>query len=739
MRWVSTLVAATLMTAMVPAATGQEGTVSYRLMAYNVGSAANLPLGPRQIGQIADTIIDNAADIVGLAEVELGTAWHDGRDHVAELCVALAKRGYPMHVYKWPAFELVQGWQTPALLSRLPIEESGYDVVPPPGGFRWCVGHITVKVAENTPIRAYMTHFWPQGDPKMQIEAVRKLVSLPNSFDGPCTIMGDFNLVPESNLYPVVIDQGWTSSCQAVFGAKRPSVQGQAGIAGPLPLTNQIDYIFGNLHIAFSDSYIGYFSMSDHWPIVAEVRVKTNGPPVRDSLPNTSATRSPAATARARAAALYRKHQYDKAAEAYTEWEKAADTPDDKGFAAYSAASVQLLTGNARASLRGFTQVARHYANTEWSTRAHYRRAFMLRDQKKWDAAEKAFLAFLDGYYRIIDPDEPKAPTVSITATEIAACRNGAGQKTNRTEILKELAAKHPTAIVARAAAYQLARDAFNAGDQKTAVRYLKQANPSATGLWPHEAQKIAQAYKAAGEPEQAEHFNSTFLEFFNDPLLRRVRATRWEKQRDPDRFVYEVTKADVIRIDGDLSDWKREPAVTLSGPDHLYISNPRALSYDPSAKIYLATNGQSLLIAVEVIDDAHHNSHRDADIWRGDSLQIAIDPAADATRGYNEDDLEIGVALTDSGVLTHKWYDKHDRDLSKITAAVKRVSRHTRYELAVPLAFLSIENTPPARIGLNILVGLSDGNNRLGWLDWTPGIGEEKAPYLYPTLELKR
>ncbi len=57
----------------------KNGSVTYRLMTYNVASAANIPLGPRRIKQIAETIIGNAVDIAGLTEMELGTAWHGGR------------------------------------------------------------------------------------------------------------------------------------------------------------------------------------------------------------------------------------------------------------------------------------------------------------------------------------------------------------------------------------------------------------------------------------------------------------------------------------------------------------------------------------------------------------------------------------------------------------------------------------------------------------------------------------
>ena len=78
----------------------------------------------------------------------------------------------------------------------------------------WCVGYIDVELAADTLVRAAMTHFWPIGEPKARDAAVQKLARLPHAFQGPRTLMGDFNLNPASHLYKIVTDQfslsrGW--------------------------------------------------------------------------------------------------------------------------------------------------------------------------------------------------------------------------------------------------------------------------------------------------------------------------------------------------------------------------------------------------------------------------------------------------------------------------------------------------------------------------------------------------
>jgi len=481
--------------------------VNYRLMAYNVGCAANIPLGPKQIGQIADTIIDHRVDIAGLTELEQGTVWHDRRDLVAELGAALKKRGYPMHAHSWRQMPIAGGWFTPALFSRYPIVESGCERVNQRDYTNWCAGYVTVNVADNTPIRAYMTHIWPRGEPQVLNQAVLQHASLPNKWKGPKTIMGDFNLTPEGNLFKIVAGQGWRNSCHVVHGTPCLTVQGTAGISGVLPLKSQIDYIFGNNEIQFVDSHVGYYSMSDHWPIFAEVRVRAKGPPVEIKTSSSKTSQSQKAKARAKAADYYCKRNYLKAAAAYRDWEKICKDNDDAGFAAYSSAYMYMMAGKTITAVKTLERIVHSYPKTEWSTRAHQRMAFFYKESKRWPQAEMEFLAYLDGYYQYIHPDDVKSPAIKPTAQEIAECRTNFGKKTTLWQVIEEWSRGNPKNIIVRAAAYQLGNKKMTAGDNRQALPYFLVADPSPKGLHTGTAKSIIEMYKANNRNDLAKPF----------------------------------------------------------------------------------------------------------------------------------------------------------------------------------------------------------------------------------------
>lgn len=712
-------------------------TVTYRLLSFNAGSAAGIPLGLRQIGQIADLVIDNAADIVGLCEMELGTAWHDGRAHVAELAVALADRGYPMHIYEWPSIQIQGGWQTPALLTRWPIDESGYDVIDPPAGFRWCVGHVTIRVAENTPVRAYMTHIWPQGSPEASAAAVWRVASLHHAFNGPATIMGDFNLTPDSGLFKVITAEGWRSSCDALGRGPCPAVQGTAGVSGPLPLLAQIDYVFGNEGVQFVDGYVPYFSPSDHWAVVAEVRVAANGPPLPTGLPNTSASRLPGGVARATAARLYRAHDYAGAAEAFDAMERATADRDAAAYAAFSSASMRWLAGDAEAGAKALAQVAARYARSDWAARARYRRAFLLKQARQFADAEGEFVRALAAYYEFVDTDV-KSPMVRLIAAEIAECRKAQSKAGSPNGVLEELADRNPRGTVARAAAYALAYAAQQANDHDRVARYLRQARPTPHGLWHDQARVIAEAWLEIGDTEQADLFYAQFLAGLDDPLHRRIRAAQWDKRRHPDRYVFSVPHVPLIRVDGDVSDWGVPPIARLEGPQHVYLRGGAEAGSDLAATVYVGWADDALYIAADVTDAVHSCPFRGAEIFRGDCIQVAIDPNADGGGAYDQNDFEFGAALTDRGPQLWVWTDPSKRDWSKARVAIRRVEKRTIYEIALPTEMIRAGGGVPERIGMDVLVNDSNDGERTCWVDWTPGIAEAKRPDLFPLLLLR-
>lgn len=257
---------------LIPSTLGAEGDpVELNVMTYNIGSAAKIPLGPDVIARIAEQIKSEKADIVGMTEVDIATDWHDGRDMVGELAVALARIGYPMHHYYTPTLSYHGGWMVLCLWSRFPIADSGYAVIRPEGKTNWKVASITVEPKSGVRLHAFMTHYciWAKELPfhKAQTDAV---LAYAGKFTGARVIMGDFNFTPGSAYYKQVTDAGYTDSCVGVGGGPRFTVGSGAGKVAPDRLA-QIDFIFGSREVKFLDTYVPKVTYSDHWPLTARI------------------------------------------------------------------------------------------------------------------------------------------------------------------------------------------------------------------------------------------------------------------------------------------------------------------------------------------------------------------------------------------------------------------------------------------------------------------------------------
>lgn len=112
------------------------------------------------------------------------------------------------------------------------------------------------------------------------------------------------------------------------------------------------------------------------------------------------------------------------------------------------------------------------------------------------------------------------------------------------------------------------------------------------------------------------------------------------------------------------------------------------------------------LFVAIEVYDERHELVTPDA--WRGDSIQIAIDPLATGGLAYDADDREW--TISESGV-----------EGEGLRASVVRGARSTIYEMA--LEGLSIE--ADAVVRASFLANENDGVGREGFL----GIGLSMEP----------
>ncbi|HIE09280.1 MAG TPA: hypothetical protein EYP65_05470, partial [Armatimonadetes bacterium] len=191
------------------------------------------------------------------------------------------------------------------------------------------------------------------------------------------------------------------------------------------------------------------------------------------------------------------------------------------------------------------------------------------------------------------------------------------------------------------------------------------------------------------------------------------------------------------LTIDGDLSDWPEGPQIVLDGTEGNHIEGWRGPN-DLSAKIRLAWDGSALYFGAEVVDDVHRQDHEGFDIWRGDCIQIGFDPFLDTVRGYDENDVEIGLALTKFGPQAFIWFPKPERPCPEVEVSVKRKGNLTVYEASIPWRLLGVEPSAGFRLAFSLTVNESDTGKFEGWLEWTPGICGGKDASSFGALALK-
>lgn len=200
-------------------------------------------------------------------------------------------------------------------------------------------------------------------------------------------------------------------------------------------------------------------------------------------------------------------------------------------------------------------------------------------------------------------------------------------------------------------------------------------------------------------------------------------------------------------RIDGAFDDWAG--AHWIAGEN---VWDPSdmipAAAPDPadlSVRAAFAVDATMFYLAAEVRDDVHVQQDTGWFIWRGDSLQVALDPLRDGSPlNYREDDLELGFALTRNGPVAWRFEGALAGSPGELAAAQVAIVRDedagvTRYEAAIPLAELRPLDFPMQKIvGANFCVNDADDpatGERDRFVQWAAGTGEKKAPDLFGVL----
>ncbi len=203
--------------------------------------------------------------------------------------------------------------------------------------------------------------------------------------------------------------------------------------------------------------------------------------------------------------------------------------------------------------------------------------------------------------------------------------------------------------------------------------------------------------------------------------------------------------------IDADLSDWNGQwtelPGKQFAasgkwdGPDDL------------SGKVSFGYDDVNLYFAAEVTDNVHSQRFDGSEIWKGDCIQIGLDPLNTREKNVYPPSLqEIGLALRDNGQpATWRWFGqgrKPTGPLEGTRMAIRRdeQTHRTLYEAAVPLEQLARLIPAASRfIGLSIALCDADAPDKSGGhgpdrkcaIETSPGsMITAKDPSLFGSLE---
>lgn len=199
-----------------------------------------------------------------------------------------------------------------------------------------------------------------------------------------------------------------------------------------------------------------------------------------------------------------------------------------------------------------------------------------------------------------------------------------------------------------------------------------------------------------------------------------------------------------VVRSVGKAPPEGREAEWTLDKPgDHFSFcqADPAlaALTWkgpeDLSAKIWAWKNNKALNLRIDVRDDVHVQNEKAADIWRGDSIQLAIQYPG------NPAFLEIGAAQGADGQIHRPvWTVPTGLNIGSedFDVACKDIPGGLRYELALPYGKFGLTDAIREKgFRFNLIVNDNDGTLREGFIRIAPGLGETKDAAAFPVLRL--
>ncbi|HYH99513.1 endonuclease/exonuclease/phosphatase family protein [Hyalangium sp.] len=231
-----------------------------RVMTFNIQS------GLRGLDGVAEVIRSAHPDIVALQEVDRGSRRAGGLDQTAVLA---QQTGLPYHAH-FRTTDLYGGAYGIALLSRFPLEAlAQYPLPVPRGAEPRTVAHALMQVAGRE-VSVYVTHLIRRpfnGDARMRQSAL--IAGLLDRDPRPKLLMGDLNDDPDSRTVRLL-----RRDLTDVVAASGQGSRGTYPLPLPFSPTLRIDYVLACDAFVPLRSEVLHVGASDHYPVVADVRLK---------------------------------------------------------------------------------------------------------------------------------------------------------------------------------------------------------------------------------------------------------------------------------------------------------------------------------------------------------------------------------------------------------------------------------------------------------------------------------
>ena len=217
-------------------------------------------------------------------------------------------------------------------------------------------------------------------------------------------------------------------------------------------------------------------------------------------------------------------------------------------------------------------------------------------------------------------------------------------------------------------------------------------------------------------------------------------------------RAMFAEHAANELKIDGDLSDWPAGKLIILNYKNAISYIDWTQDEKKVTANIRTAWDDDFLYIAVTVHKKGFYPTNRQ-EVWEGDGLQLAFDTICNGKKGagYADDDFEYGIAQQHGKAEVYRRhassasYDSLPKiigklDGSEVKACVRKYADRQVYEMAFSRRAVSPFRLEAGNtMNWDLIINMSNGKKRIGYLEITPGIGKTKAPYMFMPLILKK